>query len=279
LKIAILRSGALGDNLILIPLLYHLQNNISALDLTLFIEPRYFEIFQSYDTKIHLKKFSLENSNYQEFSFFDFVFIITADYNSLLRRHFNNLKKENKNLFFFITIAEAYKLNISIYDFLISEFSKYLNLDVNDYSDINFFRNFIELPQQYNLKLLNNLAHTGSGSKNKNLELTELIFFFEKYNLTKENTNILLGPIELENQPFLLDFFRDFKILQDIANYQILIAILQNIDFYFGYDSGISHLYGLLNKRGVVIFKNSNATVWRPYSKKIEIESAFISNF
>lgn len=79
----------------------------------------------------------------------------------------------------------------------------------------------------------------------------------------------LLGPVELE---------RGMAIPADLivagASLSRAAAVLQRSDRYVGNDSGISHLAGLVGANAVVLFADSDSTIWAPSGAHVSIVRA-----
>lgn len=103
--------------------------------------------------------------------------------------------------------------------------------------------------------------HPGSGSKAKRWPLENFstieLFIKENFNM---DVLYLLGEAETE----LKNMLQTKKCLVNIELKKV-ISLLSHSSGYVGCDSGISHLAGILNLNGVVIFGPSSPDLYRPY--------------
>jgi len=115
------------------------------------------------------------------------------------------------------------------------------------------------------------LVHPGSGSPKKNWPLENFLSLSRKWKQKERgNVTFLFGPADANIRQ---EFQRrvpasEFSII-DSPNFEDLIKLIAAADFYLGNDSGISHLAGLLNKRGFVFFRTTNPKIWRPLGNRL----------
>ena len=115
------------------------------------------------------------------------------------------------------------------------------------------------------------LVHAGSGSPKKNWPLGNFVALARRW---KEkyagNVTFLFGPADADVRG---KFKRsvpawEFSII-DSPDFENLVKLIAAADFYLGNDSGISHLAGLLNKKGFVFFRTTNPKIWGPLGEKL----------
>lgn len=120
------------------------------------------------------------------------------------------------------------------------------------------------------------VLHPGSGSKKKNyppLFWLELIKELKRTRLHNAGRIILLlGPAE----EGLLTFFRNNLNERDVElkvlpEREELMSILGGASLYLGHDSGITHLAAMLGRPVIALFKESSIERWRPLGPNVRI--------
>jgi heptosyltransferase-3 len=120
------------------------------------------------------------------------------------------------------------------------------------------------------------VIHPGSGSGKKNyppLFWLELIRELKRSRLDNGGRIIMvLGPAEED----LVNFFRDKLNERDvelklIPEREELMSILGRASVYIGHDSGITHLAAMLGRHVIALFKESSMERWRPLGPKVRI--------
>lgn len=108
------------------------------------------------------------------------------------------------------------------------------------------------------------LIHAGSGSPRKNWEgMSELARVWRQRG---GNVVALVGPAD-----------RDFEYCDAaVSNERVdrVAALLELAPFFIGNDSGISHLAGAVACPGVVVFGDTDPTIWRPRHDRIHVMHA-----
>lgn len=108
------------------------------------------------------------------------------------------------------------------------------------------------------------VVHAGSGSARKNWQgMSELAGLWRR---RRGRVVALVGPADAE-----VDFADGVVADQPIDR---VAALLQIAPFFVGNDSGISHLAGALSCRGVVLFGNTDPSIWRPHGGDIRVVRA-----
>jgi len=119
--------------------------------------------------------------------------------------------------------------------------------------------------------------HPGSGSGQKNLGAE---FWLPLIKTLGRNSGpfkpvLLLGPAEQAMRPY-------FEKTQTEHGAQIvfcpenpdLIETLKGAALYIGHDSGITHLAAMLGRPSIALFRNSSVTQWRPLGPKVTVIEA-----
>ena len=259
-QILIIRYGALGDTLTLVPLLYLIKTIYSSYDTTLSINISYSRLIRYFCSEI--QEFNLEALNKENILKYDFVFAVISSTKSILYSH---LKSADAGNIKFADVELCENLGVSIYDFLIENFFK--NCALNS---CRFPSDFFE-EIRAEKKMQKNIFHPGSGGIKKNLTIEEIKSIIIKFKLTPKSTDILLGPAEL-NSIELRKIFLNYNIIQNIIDYTELVKVLKSYNLYFGYDSGVSHLASLCGLSCNIFFKANNYSVWKPFGEKTFIQ-------
>jgi heptosyltransferase-3 len=115
--------------------------------------------------------------------------------------------------------------------------------------------------------------HPGSGSKKKNCPPE---FWIELINDTAleifQRRILLLGPAEEEwHQLFAKELIGAGVELVISPDHHVLLSLLKNASLYVGHDSGITHLAGLLGTSTIALFKNSNPLQWAPLGPDVTV--------
>jgi ADP-heptose:LPS heptosyltransferase len=117
--------------------------------------------------------------------------------------------------------------------------------------------------------------HPGSGGKRKCWQLSNYESLISM--IAEEPRYFLLllsGPAEDAETVQMLSGMgtRNERIINLHNGPLIRIAtLLARSDFYIGNDSGISHLAGVLRRKGAVLFGPTDPAVWRPFGDTLEV--------
>ena len=118
-------------------------------------------------------------------------------------------------------------------------------------------------------------VHPGSGGKKKCWPLANyaaLIRCFVKD--PRILCIVFTGPDEdAETVQMLEQLARSDKSIAHVQDAPLIriAALFERSDFYIGNDSGISHLAGIMKRRGMVLFGPTNPRLWRPLSDMLEV--------
>lgn len=118
--------------------------------------------------------------------------------------------------------------------------------------------------------------HPGSGGKDKNYSpdfwVRLILAFADDPFLSRKKHILLLGPAE---EP-LHSFFREklkrkwVEILFS-PNRDTLLSLLGSAALYVGHDSGITHLSAMLGTLTLALFKNTDVSQWRPLGPAVVV--------
>ena len=145
-------------------------------------------------------------------------------------------------------------------------------------------RSFLNLPVQdltsFSLKNIRGnpakkppalLVHPGSGSLEKNSPLEYFLVLARKWRQrTGGKVTFLFGPADAE-------VLQDFQTQVPASEFSVsnspdfgnLVNLMAATDVYLGNDSGISHLAGVFNKKGLVFFRVTYPKIWRPLGERL----------
>jgi len=120
------------------------------------------------------------------------------------------------------------------------------------------------------------LFHPGSGDPKKNHSPDFWLSLVERMRrepgLKGLKPGFLLGPAENRVYPFFKD---KVKIMGGQVYFcpekDLLTSLLKGALLYLGQDSGITHLSAMLGTPTVALFKNSDPTLWRPLGPKVRV--------
>lgn len=112
------------------------------------------------------------------------------------------------------------------------------------------------------------ILHPGSGSKKKNYQPD---FWFDlSARLKKEKPDpsadvcFLLGPAEEDLIPLVKEKAAELNTEVVVPYKEELLSILNNTFIYIGHDSGVTHLAAMLGVNTLALFKNSSVDQWHP---------------
>ncbi len=146
--------------------------------------------------------------------------------------------------------------------FLYDSIRKFFGLSPSDVTEFSLQKP----PSQEEKPFL--LIHPGSGSAEKNWPLENFLEFAHRWQKrNRGRVGFLLGPAE-EPLNQILKAHGNFEIWNS-PSWPKLLEIFARTTLYFGNDSGISHLAGLLGKQGLVFFRATDPAIWRPLGKSL----------
>lgn len=113
------------------------------------------------------------------------------------------------------------------------------------------------------------VIHPGSGSVHKNWKREYFLHLYKQLS-TMIRGVVILGYAEKDQQ----DFWYKNIPLSDIAeleNIEQVVHYAEKTSFYFGNDSGISHLFSAAGVPSVVIFGPTSPYIWSPVGENVKI--------
>jgi ADP-heptose:LPS heptosyltransferase len=115
------------------------------------------------------------------------------------------------------------------------------------------------------------VLHPGSGSRDKNYPpqfWLDLLRGIKEENLSGAfDINVLIGPAE-EDIVKAFDNKREVCISQDREQ---LLSVLNNSFLYIGHDSGVTHLAAMMGINTIALFRGSSITNWQPTGPCVNI--------
>lgn len=119
------------------------------------------------------------------------------------------------------------------------------------------------------------VLNPGSGSKKKNYSID---FWFDLANRIRRNCGpsanlcFLTGPAEEELIPLIERNAKECNAETALCPVgDALISILNKTFLYIGHDSGVTHLAAMLGINTIALFKNSPVSQWRPLGPLVRI--------
>lgn len=106
------------------------------------------------------------------------------------------------------------------------------------------------------------VIHPGAGALEKRWATSGFRKLADAWRARGGETTVLLGPAEMDDERYWRTSGHAVAAgvgLRDAA------ALIGGASWYVGNDSGMSHLAGLLERRGVVLFGATRAARWRPF--------------
>ena len=113
------------------------------------------------------------------------------------------------------------------------------------------------------------VLHPGSGARQKNyppdLWISVLGRLFQLPALENKDAVVLLGPAEESLRAFFREHEHSINAqIQDCPDKELLVKILRKAILYLGHDSGITHLAAMLGTPTVALFKKTDPHQWHP---------------
>lgn len=112
------------------------------------------------------------------------------------------------------------------------------------------------------------VLHPGSGSPRKNLHPDVWLAFFrqirKRLSIAGCSFTFLLGPAEKHLRDFYENHASGTAEIMFCPEKKVLGALLGRAVLYAGHDSGITHLAAMLGTPTIAVFKNSDVSQWHP---------------
>ena len=118
--------------------------------------------------------------------------------------------------------------------------------------------------------------HPGSGDSRKNhppeFWLNLILRVARTTDLQGHKHTILLGPAEEALYPFFIENLQSSKVkILVYPEKDQLTALLKTAALYFGHDSGITHLAAMSGTPTLALFKESDVNQWRPLGPCVRV--------
>ena len=268
----IIRPGALGDTLMLVPAIKYLRDYAK-----LYVAGTYPAI--SLLSRFTIKNYDMDDLGWHKlfmdtaeitlsFDPFDIIVAFMNDKDGSLNKTLKRWFPDSKINIFPSQPTKNKDIHIALYiAFCIRSAKLPINAEkaFNNVLDIAAFSTV----GQYN-KSGPIIIHPGSGSIKKNIP----IFFWEKLtNTINKDVIILLGPAEIERKPNFFTLKNNIKVLK-MPELNYLTEVLANGSLFIGHDSGITHLAAMLGIPVVALFKASDPAIWKPLGPHVHIIDA-----
>ncbi len=280
LKILIIRAGALGDTLMLMPAIKGLGKDS---DITLagrrpgidFLCPYVNRCIDMETSGWH--RLFMEETDSSSFPFPspDHVVAFLNDPDCRLRGRLKALFPESSVNMFPVFPAEDDKSHIALYMAKAIQGAG-LPIDGN-----RVFEESLEFPIMRPVPYVareNGLIviHPGSGSRRKNYPPTFWLQLINEIRKIQDDNPgrilLLMGPAEVEILPVFRDNLYERNItIKFLPEKEELISILGNTAVYIGHDSGITHIAAMLGIHVIALFKESSIERWRPIGPNVRI--------
>lgn len=115
------------------------------------------------------------------------------------------------------------------------------------------------------------VIHPGSGGRRKNLSPEFWLAFMERV-LREGDMTVLLGPAEealrsrfeqrISGRPVRMEFCPETKVLR---------SLLERAELYIGHDSGVTHLAAMLGTPVLAVFRGGDSRIWGPLGPRVRV--------
>ena len=268
-KIFIIRAGALGDTLMLMPVISALRKDYEITVLGRHPGIDYLDLYA--DACIDMERggwhrlFSRE-ADIAGFSScqFEHVFAFINDRENIVSENLYRLFPDSKIDILPPFPGPASKTHIAVY-MMGGLRAAGLPVDPAESFDSAFSKPLMELDKGDKSLIV---LHPGSGSKTKNYSHE---FWFKLLQHIKDDADhgrdicLLLGPAEEEIIQVIGEKAKELRAEIFICPHKDeLLSILRNTHLYIGHDSGVTHLAAMLGVKTIALFKDSSIDQWRP---------------
>lgn len=272
--ILIIRAGALGDTLSLMPAIEVLRRDW---EITLIGRHPGIEVLSQYVNRvmdyetcgIHL----LFDDNPKGLNIFNIpshekIIIFTVKDGHILKKNLRKIYPQSE-IYIYPPFPQKNNIHISKY---ISDCINQSGIPCNpdEAIKIAISRPLLKTPHENNQKHIDILIHPGSGSKKKNLPPEFWIDFISM--IESRKISILFGPAE----EYIIEIFQGAISGNNIVyiispTIKELINIIRSCKIYLGHDSGVTHLSAMLGIKTIAIYPEDNITMWRPLGPEIKV--------
>lgn len=279
LKLLIIRSGALGDTLMLMPLI----NGLSELHQTIilgrkpgidYLEPyvdQCIDIERGGWHRLFSRGVDIDISSFQVNHVIGFI----NDKESIVSENLNNMFPFSKIDIFPPLPDRDSTIHVALY-MARSLQSTGVLFDSRITFD-GIFKKTVMPPEKCQGKKI--VLHPGSGSKNKNYSPDFWLNLLSR--LKKENPDplmdvcFLLGPAEEDIASVIVKKAEEVNAQICVCpEKEELLSILNSSCLYIGHDSGVTHLAAMLGINTIALFKSSSIEQWHPLGPSVKIIKA-----
>lgn len=243
MNVFIYRKGALGDTIAFVPLLFCLKN---------------------FYKKIYFAGNYLYREIFQDIDFVEFLDADSRDVFDCLNGKLPSYLEDVNKFFIFSRAIETKKKNFFYFDALQNHtwFYKYpfdcLNLRFDENPVFLPINNYSEMELVTQKKFF--LIHPGSGGLKKVWPLEHFFKLEEMLSKIGINCLYLLG----ESEERLIDKMKGRDFFYNLSFKKVCFLLTYALT-YLGCDSGISHLAGIMNTKGVALFGESSEKIYKPW--------------
>jgi len=262
-SLLIIHQGALGDFILILPVILMLKRNYNRIDLFC---PRQHGILAEY-LKIVDKSFSVESSEFA--SLFSknpasSIIDILNHYEELLIFSFSKSLKEKvcsiiKSKVYQIPPRPSPESRIHVMEYIRQKLKE---------SDLIKEDN-IPLYKGKDIRGKKTIIHPGAGSKRKRWDVFNFLKLYHMLKAEEIEAEFVIGPAEEDLFYFLKKYIPYNKVhfSHDILE---VIRLLQSAKGFIGNDSGITHLSAFLSIPTLAIFGPSDPIRWKPIGSRVE---------
>ncbi|MFC1494166.1 glycosyltransferase family 9 protein [Thermodesulfobacteriota bacterium] len=276
MSLLIIRAGALGDTLMLMPLIDALNKKHVITILGRQPGIGYLEPFVNLCIDIERggwhRLFTGEMKGGLKLPVADCVAAFIADPDNIVSENLRYLMPESRIDFFRPFPEPESKIHVALYMACALQ-SAGIPIDCRSAFDDALKKPVMQAHRIFGEKIV---LHPGSGSKGKNYSPD---FWYDLLSAIKmegfsraRDTCLLLGPAEE-------DIGTAFSKIAEEHNVEIffcpekeeLLSILNSACIYIGHDNGITHLAAMLGVNTIALFKGSSIDQWRPLGPAVKV--------
>ncbi|MBN1849212.1 MAG: hypothetical protein JW932_11580 [Deltaproteobacteria bacterium] len=278
-NILIIRPGALGDTLMLMPAIAQLHDEVEILLVGRYPGIDYLKPYVSqcfdYEARGWHMLFSdtFDKAGMPMVPQVDIVLGFLSDPESRVARNLKIRFPESPIHIFPPFPPEGKNIHVALY---IAQSLRKSGLPVNTEKAID---EAVKHPliQRRSLSSKEHIVlHAGSGSEKKNYSSAFWIELIKTIKGSSSNKNtpviLLLGPAEQNLLSYYRDNLRDFGIeFYFSPDKEKLLSILSQASLYIGHDSGITHLAAMMGVNVIALFKESSISQWQPLGPAVNV--------
>jgi heptosyltransferase-3 len=279
MEVLIIRPGALGDTLMLLPSLAHLSRRTKVTFVgrrpgLAFVQDF---VHQAWDLEAGgWHRLFTEHSDCGDLPITraDVAAVFLKDPQGAIRANLRRRIPETSFHFFSSLPAEARRIHAARH---IAECLQRAGLPVDPRESMDPARRKGLLQKGESPRPGKNVVfHPGSGSPKKNHSplfwegLMRLLC--ERPGYTELNPIVLLGPAEERYLSFFQEKAKSFKgTISYWPAEETLVSLLREAALYIGHDSGVTHLAAMLGTPTLAFFKRSDPVIWAPLGPAVRV--------